>query len=137
MISFILNQSVKILTLLFLVALALLGTACENDIGPLIIEPENPSTVSFKEDIQPIFNTSCNSCHDEFHQYLDLRACCAYDQLLNSGTGAPYINIEDPGASKLYRHLTGDLLIMPLFGPLPDHEINLVLRWISEGALDN
>jgi len=120
-----------------LIASLIGSSSCENDVGPVIIEPENPSTVSYSQDIQPIFNSYCSSCHDEFHQYLDLRSCCSYDQLLNSGFNAPYLNLDDPQQSRLYRHLNGDLLIMPLFGSLPDYEIELVLQWITEGAQNN
>ena len=115
----------------------LLNLSCEQDSGPLIIEPPGAEPVSYSLEIQPIFNVSCAGCHDEFHQHLDLRSCCSYEQLFITGTNAPYVDPDDPEQSKLYRHLTGDLLQMPLFGPLPDHEIDLVLRWITEGGNDN
>jgi hypothetical protein len=137
--SYKINNSpiAKNLWLVLTLSLTLVFSACENDVGPLIIEPLNPETVSFSQDIQPIFDIHCTGCHDEFHQFLDLSSCCSYDQLLNSGSNAPYVIPDDPEQSRLYLHLTGDLLLMPLFGPLPDHEIELVLKWIEEGALDN
>jgi len=114
----------------------LFNTACEQDAGPVIIDaPSGP--VSFSRNIQAIFDVNCIGCHDEFHQQLDLRPCCAYDELWTLGSGATYVDPDNPEQSKLYRHLTGDLLQMPIFGPLPDREIDLVLKWISEGALDN
>ena len=131
--SFILNFPIVPIFILTI----LINTSCEQDSGPLIIEPPGAEPVSYSLEIQPIFNVSCAGCHDEFHQHLDLRSCCSYDQLLILGTNAPYVDPDNPAQSKLYRHLTGELLQMPLFGPLPDHEINLVLRWITEGGNDN
>ncbi len=93
--------------------------------------------VDFSSDIQPIFDVNCIGCHNEGHQKLNLESCCSHDELWTLGAGAPYVDPENPEQSKLYRHLTGDLLLMPLFGPLPDREIDLVLKWITEGALDN
>jgi hypothetical protein len=122
-----LEQKIKILSGL-LIGIMLFSTACENDVGPLILNsPSGP--VSFSRDIQPIFDVNCIGCHDQFHLQLDLRSCCAYNEL--------YVAPDNPEQSKLFGHLTGDLSPMPPFGPLPDHEIDLVLQWISEGALDN
>ena len=121
----------------WIVMILILASACEQDIGPVIIDPPTVDPVSYRNEIQPIFNKECNSCHDQDHQYLDLRPCCSYDQLWSLGAGAPYLDVDNPEQSKLYRHLTGDLLQMPIFGQLPDHEIQLVLKWITEGAVDN
>ena len=119
-----------------LIGIMLFNTSCEQDVGPVIIDsPSGP--VGFSRDIQPIFDVNCIGCHDEFHQQLNLRSCCSHDELWTLGARAPYVDPENPEQSNLYRHLTGDLLLMPLFGPLPDREIDLVLKWINEGALDN
>ena len=124
-------------TFSWIVATVFLVSSCEQDIGPVIIQPPTSDPVSYRNEIQPIFDKECSSCHDQDHQYLDLSPCCSYDQLWTLGAGAPYLDVDNPEQSKLYRHLTGDLLQMPIFGQLPDHEIQLVLKWISEGALDN
>ncbi|GJM30844.1 MAG: hypothetical protein DHS20C17_34790 [Cyclobacteriaceae bacterium] len=110
--------------------------SCENDTGPLILD-SNQGPVSYGLQIQPIFDAKCIGCHDEIHEQLDLRACCSYEELWSLGTGAPYLDTGVPSQSKLYRHLTGDLLVMPPFGALPNNEIDLVLQWITEGGLDN
>ncbi len=128
------EQKVNILFILLLVAVT--AISCENDAGPLILElPTGP--VSFSQDIQPIFDINCIGCHDEFHQQLNLKTCCSYEELWSSGPGAPYVNLDNPSQSKLYRHLTGDLALMPPFAPLPEYEISLILQWITEGALEN
>lgn len=117
--------------LILLIGIGIVNTSCENVIGPVIIKPPTPDLVSYSLEIQPIFDISCSGCHDEFHQFLDLRPCCSNDQLWTLGTNAPYVDTNNPGQSKLYLHLTGELLLMPLFGALPEHEIDLVLQWIS------
>ena len=111
-------------------------TSCENDVGPLILDSHS-GPVSYSQNIQPIFDINCIGCHDESHQQLNLNACCSYDELWTLGTTAPYVNPDNPAQSRLYRHLTGDLALMPPFAPLSDYEINLVFQWINEGALDN
>ncbi|MFB6307181.1 MAG: hypothetical protein ABEH43_09390, partial [Flavobacteriales bacterium] len=63
--------------------------------------------MSFKEDIQPIFNSNCVTCHNEEHQYLDLREGKSYDQLSQNGANAPYIVAGKPGKSLLYERVTG------------------------------
>ena len=110
--------------------------SCENDAGPLIID-SGSDPISFSQDIQPIFDVECIGCHDDTHFYLDLRQCCSYEEIWSLGTRAPYVNPDNPEQSKLYLHLTGDLLLMPPFGALPDNQMDLVLQWIEEGALNN
>ncbi len=128
------EQKIKIIAGLLFGITGLLS--CENDVGPLILDaPSGP--VSFNRDIQPIFDAGCIGCHDDSHQQLDLRNCCSYQELWSSGAGAPYVLPDNPAQSKLYRHLTGDLPLMPPFGSLPEYEVNLVLKWITEGAEDN
>jgi mono/diheme cytochrome c family protein len=129
-----LEQKINILTG-FLLGLLLLAS-CEDDVGPLILDSTS-GPVSYSQDIQRIFDINCIGCHDEFHQQLNLSACCSYDALWTQGASAPYVNPDNPEQSKLYRHLTGDLALMPPFRPLSDYEINQVLQWIREGALEN
>lgn len=109
--------------------------SCENDVGPIVLETTGP--VSFSQDIQPIFDIHCVGCHDQSHRQIDLSPCCSYQELWVTGSGAPYVDPDNPTQSNLYRHLTGELSIMPPFGALPEFEINLILRWIQQEAPDN
>jgi len=131
------SKSIGIIISWWFIIIGIINTSCEHDVGPIILDSGNSGPVSYQGDIQPIFNASCIGCHDEFHQFIDLRSCCSYDQLWTGGAGAPYVNTENPEQSKLYRHLTGDLPLMPVFGSLPDREIELVLKWIEEGGINN
>ena len=124
----------------------LLFSACEKDSGPIIIKPEIPEDtvpdfVSFANDIQPIFNFNCIACHNENHPFLNLKECCSWDQLLNSGVSAPYIDTLNPTESYLYIRVAGagqNPPEMPPGGPfLIQEETDLILKWIQEGAKDN
>ena len=94
------------------------------------------TSVSFKDDIIPIFITKCASCHQIGKTYpaLILDAEESYDQLFSDGINAPYIDINNPEASILYIKMKQD---MPPFGLLPNSKITLVLKWIQEGAENN
>lgn len=91
--------------------------SCRKDIGPIVIPPVNTPPVSFANDIQPIFNSSCVNCHDENHQYLNLKSCCSYYELLITGTNAPYIDTVNPEQSELYLRLTGAAMLGCGYGP--------------------
>lgn len=127
---------------LIIFSLAFILTAgfvsCRKDLGPIVIPPVNPAPVSFANDIQPILTTACVSCHDENHQYLNLKSCCSYYELLITGTNAPYVDTVNPEQSIIYMRLMGTSLpAMPFGTPLPQNEIDLILRWIQEGARNN
>ena len=92
-------------------------------------------TVSFADDLVPIFNKSCNSsgCHNSGGTAPNLTAGAAYNALINGG----YINITDPEDSELYLWMTGNRSTpMPISGPDPNYN-GLVLAWIKQGALNN
>lgn len=125
-------KSVVVITLVVL-------QACAVDEGPFYIpsgEPDN-SILSYGTDIQPIFNSNCIACHSESHPKLSLLSEVSYLELTVTGFSAPYIDTVTPTNSKLYKHLTGELLLMPTSGKLPDHQINKIVKWIQQGANDN
>jgi hypothetical protein len=114
-------------------------SSCAVDEGPFqepTCEPE-PTEISFSADIQTILNSSCTACHSNSHPKLNLLACCSYTELTSTGFSAPYVNTSSPANSILYKHMTGELLVMPPSGKLPDHQINTVLNWIEQGAKNN
>ncbi len=105
-------------------------TSCEYD----SVKPETgnlPDTVSFTNDLIPIFNASCNmsGCHGTGNTPPDLTPANAYNALTSGG----YVNIADPEASPLYTSMsTGSM--KPFSKP---SETALVLAWIKQGALNN
>ena len=99
--------------------------------------------VSFAGQIQPIFNASCVGCHGGTAG-LFLAAGQSYGSLVNvaAGTGAcagiPRVAPGNSAGSALYRRVSGTCSQrMPLGGTLAAAEIELIRRWIDEGAANN
>ena len=98
--------------------------------------PAFAQKVDFKTDIRPIFESSCVSCHKQGKAKGRLR--------LDSRAGAHYAPEGDvivpgkPEDSELYVRLrlpAGDEDLMPQDGdPLPKESIDLIRRWIEQGA---
>lgn len=99
----------------------------------LDIEVPVPDVVSFENDLQPIFNARCVSCHSG-NTAPDLRGGQSYTALLNG-----YVVPGDAAASNLYKSLLNldGVPLMPPAGALSTYDINLVQAWINDGALDN
>ena len=98
-------------------------------------EPVVTDSVSFADDILPIFNAACNSagCHNTGGVPPDLSPGRAYDALISGG----FINVANPTDSELYQWMIGNRdLDMPLEGPDPEYNA-LVLAWITQGAVNN
>jgi hypothetical protein len=90
--------------------------------------------VSFTRDVQPIFDAKCVSCHPVAYPYLDLRRGQSYAQLVRvpAATNPAFARVL-PGRPELSYLLThppdpsnADLL--------DDDELELIARWIREGA---
>jgi hypothetical protein len=109
-----------------MVALALLASGCGGASG-----------VSFSEDVQPIFDRKCASCHPVSYPYLDLRPGRSYEQLVHvpARTRPAFVRVL-PGRPEL-----SYLLTHPpdpsLAGLLTDDELDLIAAWIDEGAKDD
>ena len=92
------------------------------------------TSVHFARDVAPIFERECSQCHGEKQQLsgLDLRSRKA---LLQGGKHGPAVVPGDAAKSRLYRHLTGsETPAMPFGKTLPKEQIEIVGRWIDEGA---
>ena len=97
--------------------------------------PGGVSRVSFRQDIQPIFDRTCVSCHGgQAGLYLT-----GYDQLMAGSAAGPVVLPGDPAASELLRRLTGvSEPRMPLGGqPLRATDIQLLEAWIAAGCPNN
>ncbi len=87
--------------------------------------------VDFVRDIQPIFSASCDSCHGAKRQMGNLRLDSKQVAL------AKVIIPGKAGESPLYQRIAGigDQARMPMGGdPLKKEQIDLIRRWIDEGA---
>lgn len=105
-------------------------TACEYD----WVEPEVivvPDVVSFKGDVIPVFNKSCNmsGCHAQGSTSPDLSSDNAWGDLMAKGM----INTETPAQSELYISVTTGS--MKKFSN--DANNAIILKWIEQGALNN
>ena len=118
-----------------LLATSMLVTSCYYDSIYEEVDTTETPNVSYQEDITPIWNLHCISCHDGATIPLNLLNGESYDELLNGG----YILPGNAGESDLYKSLLGidGLVQMPPETVLPASTINLVRDWINQGALNN
>lgn len=120
----------------FLAGFALLLIAgCYKDKTVILDAAEITRTVSFSEDIVPIFNSSCNAsgCHSSGGKSPDLSASNAYNSLILGN----YIDKETPVNSELYKWMSGKRgLPMPVSGVNKEYNA-LILAWIKQGANNN
>src|SRR4051794_6379282 len=107
-------------------ALAALLTA-----GPAAAQP---GTVDFARDVQPIFRDRCGSCHGPEMQMGGLRLDRRTDAL-RGGTQTD-IGPGNAEGSRLYHRLIGTAFgqQMPPGKPLSTDDVDVVKRWIDEGA---
>ena len=113
-------------------------TSCTKDQGPVYnTDYVISDTISFSDDIQPIFNNNCTGCHNASHSKLKLVPGYSYNQLMYDGFNAPYIDTVLPTSSALYKYVTGENAIMPPTGGIPGNDINLIYNWIRQGAHNN
>jgi cytochrome c551/c552 len=93
--------------------------------------------VNFAAEIQPILKKRCYACHGPAQQISGLRLD-AKASALAGGYAGPLWKAGQPEESHIIARVTGrkGLLIMPPAGPkVPDAEVELLRRWIAEGAV--
>jgi mono/diheme cytochrome c family protein len=98
---------------------------------------QDKKPVSFEKDITPIFKASCNKCHkpDKKKGKLDMST---YAELMKGGKQGSPITAGDPKKSLLVEMISGDEPEMPEDGEkLKPEQIELISRWIKEGAKQN
>ena len=105
----------------------LILAGCSNYEIPAPECPEGTEGVSFKGDIQPIFNSNCISCHSG-NQSPDLSDGWSYEELTDGG----YVDPDFPCESKIYQVFSGSHS-----GRVNDDEYMQILGWIQEGAQNN
>ncbi|MBM3756719.1 MAG: hypothetical protein FJW38_22375 [Acidobacteria bacterium] len=93
------------------------------------------AAVDYAKDIKPLFAEKCSACHGAETRMGALRLDNKEAALIGGQTAIAII----PGSavrSLVYRRIssTNDGPKMPLTGPLTDEQVDLVKRWIDEGA---
>ena len=86
--------------------------------------------VSFEMDIDPIISSHCRNCHGGPSPSSGL-ALETYDQIKQSAT-YPYNGIID----RISRP-EGDPLMMPVSYRIPQCQIDKIVAWVEQGALNN
>jgi hypothetical protein len=119
----------RFLRLFFLAGMLLtMLTACEYSfIEPTPAPPPPPEgdTISYSQEIQPVFNASCNTCHASVPPVLT--AATSYNNLMTGG----YVVAKDPINSVLYN------VCKPggsMSSYTSEEELDLIYRWIYAGA---
>lgn len=109
----------------------------------LISIMESSLPVSFSNQIQPIFNSRCVSCHGS-NGGLSLVAGTSYNHLVNVQAQSSCISLKrvlpyDAANSVLYSKVSGTSCgnRMPLGGILNAGDIALIQDWINQGANNN
>ncbi|MBI9053806.1 MAG: hypothetical protein JEY96_08295 [Bacteroidales bacterium] len=113
-------------TLLFILGFIIITfISCEYKyIDPIEVDlPTEP--VSFLENVEPIFQEKCITCHSSTSPILTTGN--AYNSLLNGG----YVNTSDPESSVLYKKVLGG---HPGGNSLSSEELGIILKWITDGA---
>ncbi len=96
-----------------------------------IVPDPIPADVSFSTNVAPIFTANCIGCHTSGGQVPDLTAANAW----NSLTSQNLVDTSNPTASILYVKInTG---AMPPGGSLSQTQIEMILKWIQQGAKNN
>ncbi|WP_052272969.1 DUF1553 domain-containing protein [Flavihumibacter solisilvae] len=93
--------------------------------------------VDFSAEVKPILNSRCISCHGGVKAKAGFSVLFREEALANTESGKPAIIPFHPEESEMIRRLTVNdpEERMPYkHEPLTDEEINLLKRWISQGA---
>jgi mono/diheme cytochrome c family protein len=95
-----------------------------------------PEGVAYGRDVVPILNAKCGSCHGALGGW----DAATYGSVVNSGDNGPAVIPGDVEGSLLAQKILGTHTfgtIMPPGGILPENELQVILAWITGGALDN
>jgi mono/diheme cytochrome c family protein len=103
--------------------------------APATQPPAEGATVSFANDILPIFESRCIGCHggDRTQEGLDLKTHAS----LMAGSNNGAVVIAGDAANSLLVEMVATQK-MPKRGPkLTPPQIQLITDWVNQGALDN
>jgi WD40 repeat protein len=103
----------------------------------LSLSAAEEKSVSFFNDVVPIFKKSCNGCHHpgKLKGQLDLTT---YDAAIKGGKHGALVKAGDPKSSVLMDEITGEEPSMPKEGdPLSKEELAFIEKWIAQGAKDD
>lgn len=114
-----------------------LTIACLLGLSGLTSAHAEEGTVSFEDDIAPIFENRCTYCHGEDEQEAGLRLDRRGHMLRGGDSGLPTIVPGQPEKSYLLEvvdHRDPVVKMPPDEDKIPQEEIDLLTRWIEQGA---
>ncbi len=96
-------------------------------------------SINFTNDVLPIFQAHCTSCHSGSSPSGQLDLSTFAGVLDNIGPSAPVVQPGNPNNSMLVKRLTGAVPpLMPQGGPqLPSADLATISLWIEQGALNS
>jgi mono/diheme cytochrome c family protein len=102
--------------------------------GPGTAADDSP--VDFQRDVAPIFASRCMDCHGEEAPEGGLRLTSRQSILIRGDSGEPTVVPGEPQQSELLRRVTADEdeRMPPEGEPLSPAQIDILRRWIAEGA---
>ena len=95
------------------------------------VEAAGEPIPGYEEDVRPIFERSCGSCHNGIARLQGLNAL-EFEALLAGGENGAVVVPGDADSSKLWTQIEAG--VMPPTGALPDEEQSLIREWIAAGA---
>ncbi len=119
-------------------AVVLLGTV----LAPLVRTATSPDRVEFNRDIRPILSDKCYTCHgpDTTNRKTRLQFDSESSAKIDLAGGRKVIVAGRPEQSEMFRRVSSDnnaIRMPPAYmgrDRLSDHEIDLIRRWIAQGA---
>ena len=103
----------------------------------VVLENHDHQRISYNEHIRPIINTKCITCHGGVKKASGLSFLFREEALDTAESGVPAIIPGDAERSEMYQRIThhDPEYRMPLEAePLTKEEIDLIARWIEQGA---
>jgi len=95
------------------------------------------TSIDFNTQVKPIFNKKCIACHGGVRQKSNFSLLFRSDALAINKSGKPAIIPGDPDHSEMIRRLTSndpDERMPYKHDPLSKDEINVLRKWIKQGA---
>ena len=103
-------------------------------------QTESPQPISYYAQIRPIVQAHCQGCHQPAKAQGDY-VMTSFEKMLGGGeSGSVAIEAGNPSASHLIKRITpidGEAEMPPEGPPLAEAEIDLIRRWVEQGAEDD
>jgi len=112
----------------------------KNFIYTIVIISNLFAQIDYTSQIQPIFDNNCTSCHVNGGTYFGGLDLSSYAETIEGGSSGNTVVPLDHSNSVLYNRITlsdSDPQFMPKDAdPLSQYDIDLIVQWIDEGALE-